>query len=775
MNKTITLNGKWELFGFPQRTSPIKCPADLTAHEPIPANVPGEAQLALSEAGLLPADLYQGMNMRLLRKYEFYEWWYRKHFTALPGDGKTVLVFEGVDCVAEYYLNGQRFGESDNALIAHEFDVTDFLREGENELVVRLASPIEEAAKTAGTIMAVAGDHMGCMEHMRLRRAASSHGWDIMCRCVTCGLWRGVRLEHRGPHRVAQMYLFTRSIDREAGTAWLRLFYVFETDALHEGLHFRLEGFLGEGDSPAFSLEKELWFHAGKAACDVENARFWWPAGYGEQPLYRVRLSLWRGDELLCDRWETLGIRIVKLDRTEVTTKEKPGKFRFYVNGEPIMCKGSNWVPLDAFHSRDAARYEKALGMLQDVGSNILRCWGGNVYEDRKFYDLCDQYGILVWQDFAMACNLYPRDEEFYQQMRVEARAVIQKLRQHPCLALWSGDNECDYNYLPGRYSAVAFGDPNRNFTTREVLRVEVENHDGDRDYLPSSPYYGPQWAAGLGEPSEQHLWGPRVYYKDRFYTESRAHFVSEMGFHGCPNRESMERFLTPENLWPDNPKPWNGNKEWLLHGSCFTVREGDPWSGRNHMMANQIAEVFGEIPEDLDDFVLASQLVQAEAFKFFIEMARLRKWDRSGVIWWNLLDGWPQFSDAVVDWYWGKKLAYHWIKQAQQPLHLMFTEPESWHINLVAGNDSLQARSGHYRVWDAESGETLLEGDFSVPANENKTLARLRVSGGKQRLFFIEWECDGEAGRGHYLHGKPPFPSFHWLAEKLKGHLGAE
>ena len=491
-----TLNGPWELFGFPQRTSPVQCPADLTGHKPIPANVPGEAPLALSEAGLLPADLHQGMNMQLLRKYEFYEWWYRRsfEFSGFAEDEKAVLVFEGVDCVAAYYLNGEIIGYSDNALIAHEYDVTEFLREGENELVVLLGSPIEHAAALADTLPAVTRNHPGCAESLRLRRAPSSYGWDIMCRCVTCGLWRGVRLERRGPHRISQMYLSTQRVDREAGRARLRLFYVFDTPALSESLRWRLEILFD--DSNVLTLEKELWFSAGTEEFDIENSQLWWPAGYGEQPLYQVRLSLWQGETLLCEKWDTLGIRTIRLDRTDVTAREKPGKFQFTVNGEKIMCKGSNWVPLNAFHSRDAERYERAVGMLHDVGCNIVRCWGGNVYEDHKFFELCDRYGILVWQDFTMACNLYPRDEEFYSQLRTEARAVIKKLRQHPSLALWSGDNECDYYYRAAEI------DPNRNFATRDVLRLEVENHDGARQFLPSSPFYSPAYWAGEGQPA---------------------------------------------------------------------------------------------------------------------------------------------------------------------------------------------------------------------------------------------------------------------------------
>ncbi|MDR1463948.1 MAG: hypothetical protein LBJ11_01435 [Oscillospiraceae bacterium] len=751
----LSLDGAWELFHFPQRGSPVQTPDQLDDHLVLPAVVPGEAQLDLVRAKVLP-EPYEDQNIRALRPYEFHEWWYRRRFACPPpreGE-RLVLRFAGVDCRADYYLDGVLFGQSDNALIEHEFDVTARLAVGEEHtLVVHIHSPVETAMERAGEAEPTERALEGGYEGLRLRRAPSSYGWDILCRCVTAGLWRSVTLERRGPHRAAQMYLTTRHISRsgEQVSARLRLHYVFETDALADGLSLRLEGFFGGEEDPAFTLDRPVWFVAGAEEFDVPDARLWWPAGYFEEgqdeaALYRVRLTLRRGAEVLCERWEPLGIRTLRLERTDVTTPQQPGNFCFSVNGTPILCKGSNWVPLDAFHSRDAARYDRALALFRESGCNMVRCWGGNVYEDTAFYDLCDRYGILVWQDFSFACARYPRQETFYEDCRREARRVILKFRQHPSLALWSGDNECDCMYT-GMGS-----DPNRNLLTREVLRREAEGLDGERPYLPSSPYLSPDVIAGKGKPSEDHLWGPRDYYKGPFYLNADARFVSEMGYHGCPDRASLEEFLPPEALWP-----WRDNPAWITHASDFLGADG-PYAYRVELMAKQIGELFGAVPEELDSFILASQLTQAEAKKFFIETARLRKWERAGILWWNMLDGWPQFSDAVVDWYFRKKLAYDFICRVQRPLCLMMTEPADWHCQLVAGNDSRRERAGHGRCWDAESGETLWEGDFRVPANENITLARIPVRASAQRLLLIEWEAGGEAGRNHYLAGPPPF-----------------
>jgi beta-mannosidase len=443
------------------------------------------------------------------------------------------------------------------------------------------------------------------------------------------------------------------------------------------------------------------------------------------------------------------------------------------------MVKGTNWVPLDAFHSRDAGRLAQALEMVADLGCNMIRCWGGNVYEQEAFFDWCDAHGVLVWQDFAFACCIYPQTEAFLAEVRHEAEETVQRLRNHACLAVWCGDNEIDMTYhSQGR-------DPGRNRLTREVLPQVLERLDPQRAYLPSSPYIPPvlvQRADAWTATPEQHLWGPRGYYKSPFYTQHSAHFIGEIGYHGCPNVSSIERFITPEHLWP-----WQDNGEWQVH-AVYHWQHPAIERDRIRLMANQIRELFGQIPEDLPTFALASQITQAEAKKFFIESTRLRKWQTSGILWWNLLDGWPQFSDAVVDYYFGKKLAYHYIRRAQRPVCVFIGEPLQPYpgppqrkisvgegddaspirgvrmgevgrgLPLIASNDSRQAADLHFRVWDADTDQLTAEGEFSLPANQNWQVASIPVEAGEQRLFLIEWQVGGEAYGNHYLYGAPPF-----------------
>ena len=218
----------------------------------------------------------------------------------------------------------------------------------------------------------------------------------------------------------------------------------------------------------------------------------------------------------------------------------------------PILVKGSNWVPADAFHSRDAGRYEKILALFVDLECNMLRSWGGNVYEDDAFFEICDRNGIMVWQDFAMACAIYPQTPEFLEVMRQEAISVVRKLRNHPSLALWSGDNEVDVSYY---FNGL---DPAHNKITREVLPQVVFQCDPYRPYLPSSPYMSPEViATGLTKlMPEDHLWGPRDYFKSSFYTEHTAHFVSEIGYHGCPGLSSIKRFVDEQHVWPWQRQP---------------------------------------------------------------------------------------------------------------------------------------------------------------------------------------------------------------------------
>ncbi len=764
--KSISLNGRYQLsFSDEQGMDDF-----LT----IPATVPGNVEIDLMHAGILP-DIFFGNNVKLLRKYEFYRWIYQRAFDApaLEQGQRAFLRFEGVDCFADYFLNGEKFASSANALIEHRFEVTHLLKGGKNSLQVDLHSPILEAAK--GDLDAYSSGLVGGYEALRTRKPPSAYGWDIMPRTVSAGLWRGVSLEIEEPTEITSLYFATVSID--SGRATILCQYKCHTDVRnYEGLSLRLSVSLnGETKS---EHEIPLRFVMGRTQFAVENPQLWWPNGYGEHPVYHVTAQILHNGTPIAEKDAIFGIRTVKLDRTDVTD-EYGGEFRFLINGEPIFCKGSNWVPADALHSRDAARYEKMLALWKDTNCNILRCWGGNVYEDHAFFDLCDRNGIMVWQDFTMACASYPLDEAFLSVMRDEAEKIVTKLRNHPSIILWSGDNECDT--CGSTWEAGL--DPAVNRITREVLPQVVTRLDPFRPYLPSSPYVSREtFRRANGDIAklnrlmpEQHLWGPRDYFKSAFYTRAASHFASETGYHGCNSLSSIRTFISEDKLWP-----WQNNDEWLTHAAEMYGEDG-PYAYRIRLMNDQIHELFGRDMDNLEDFILASQISQAEAKKFFIELTRCMKWRRTGIIWWNIIDGWPQFSDAVVSYDFIKKLAYYYIRRSQQDICLMFSEPESWHIRLMAGNDTFGEKKGAYAVRDADTGETVLKGSFTARANETVEVAPLRISHGDQRLFLIEWTLeDGTRGANHYVLGKPPL-SFErykaWLPKiaQLDGSFDAE
>jgi len=725
--KTLLLNGIWQLRGRRQG-------AENEELISLDAKVPGCVQLDLSEAGYLPRDLFMGENILEAEKYEDHEWFYERKFAAPCERDNVYLVFEGVDCLAEYFINGEKIGESDNMLISHEFNVGKYLTDGENTLTVHISSSVLAAHDAEYNVNSMMSWENGAIE-TALRRAPHTYGWDIMPRAVTAGLWRDVRLEVRDEICFSQLFF---AYNGRYVSALYELQGKFDDV---KNAELVLSGNCGD-DSFFESRTLVNGKKAGLIKLNIKNPKKWWPYGYGEPNVYDVTASIYKDGKLIHEEKSSFGIRTVELERTDLTDGVN-GKFRFLINGVEIMCKGSNWVPLDAFHCRDAERYEKALALVKDIGCNILRCWGGNVYEDHAFFDFCDRNGIMVWQDFAMACRIYPETESYKKQLEAEATSVIRKLRNHPSIILWSGDNEIDL-------AISAFSDPSNNSLTREVLPRAVWQNDIGRPYLASSPYVSSEAYHSKNKAlslPEDHLWGPRDYYKSDFYKNSKAHFISETGYHGCPSLESIKKFITPEKVWP-----YHNNSEWILHSSDQKGRDT-----RVMLMEKQVRQLFGEVPTDPEKYILASQISQAEAKKYFIERMRVGRPYKTGIIWWNLLDGWPQMSDAVVDYYFTKKLAYYYIKRSEAPFTVAADEISNWNIKIYACNDTLTEKNGHLTVKDADLDEILYEGDFKVSANRSEVIARLPVYYSEEKILIFEWEADGERGINHYLCGNPP------------------
>ncbi len=746
----LPLDGAWTLHGRRETPGAVPCDRFEAEEFALPATVPGNIEDALFSAGRI-GDPYYSLNAKALRPYEFFEWIYEREFEYDGAERELELRFDGIDCFGTVLINGTTVGESRNALIGHTFRLEcGLLRRGINRIAVHLASAVRKLADYPLQANAHSAFPFN-YEVTRIRKPAHAWGWDITPRTALGGVFRSVTLSELPEDRLEELFIQTIRLEDEC--AELRCGFRVLTPALGDDrLRITLDGICGES---TFHAESAVWSHLGVLPFRVENPRLWWPRHYGAADLYAVTVRLVRGDEVLAERLVSLGIRTVELRARPVCTAAPEPDFQFIVNGMPIRLFGSNHVPADALHSHDAERIPAILDLACDLECNILRIWGGGIYELPAFYDRCDREGILVWQDFMMGCALYPNDPEFCETIRREAETVVRALRQHPSLALWAGDNECDW--VP--YWAGLKIDPNANPLTREILPSVCRENDPTRPYLPSSPWFSPEAieAAQGKDPApfapEQHLWGPRDYFKSDFYRTTRASFLSETGYHGCPNASSIRRFIPQDHLWPCRENP-----VWYYHASNPFFPDSPCQNFRVDIMGEQILEFFGFEPDNLETFAAASQICQAEAIKYLIELFRSNP-KRSGMIWWNLIDCWPQFSDSVVDYYGGRKLAAHIIRRVQQPVLVMVSEATAWERRILIANDSRSAASGSWRVRDAESGELFSSGRFSAAAGTIAEASRHRVSTTRRQLLLIDWELDdGTHGVNHFVAGYPRF-----------------
>lgn len=705
----------------------------------LPASVPGSLEQDLMKAGKIE-DLYFSTNTLDAQKLEdVHVWYYTLINIANP---KQYLRFEGIDTFADIYVNGQLVKTTDNMYLPYDVDADWVI--GKNEVVVHIKPAMIMAREFTSPVACRAQRYN--YASLYARKAAHMYGWDIMPRIISAGLWKEVNLLEKKEDKINEVYFITTRIKGNEVRA--RLYVNTElTSSFATDYSVRIEGQCG---ASCFVQETKLWHNTQMFSFTIRDGKLWWPKNAGEQNLYDVTITLLRDDEV-CDRYKMkAGLRIVELDRTDSTDLEGNGEFCFKVNGKKIFVLGTNWVPLDAFHSNDINRLSKALDLLNDTGCNMVRCWGGNVYELDTFYDFCDEYGILVWQDFAMACGIYPDENDFSERLREEAIYQIKRLRNHPSLALWVGDNECD-----DAFDGTSFErNPNQNSLTRQMLKHVVEMHDYSRSYLPCSPYISEEVFEGKGLRPEQHLWGPRDYFKGTYYKDTFCHFVSEIGYHGFPAPRSLKKFLQkPEMIFKEDGTPTD---EYLVHAASMELDVDAPNAYRIKLAYDQVVTLFGKAEENLDDFVRQSQISQAEAKKYFIEKFRIGKWKRTGIIWWNLLDGWPQVSDAVVDYYYTKKLAYHYIKRSQESVCLMFDEPENGSICLVGVNDLSRDMEVTYtvkRISDVmEKQAIVMSGKAVVLADSTVRLGSLPIADGEKEFYLIEWNVDGQCKMNHYF-----------------------
>ena len=747
--KRILLDGRWKLFyeenfKLPKNMEYISSEElEKSKFNTVPATVPGNFEIDLEKAGIID-DIFFGTNPIEAQKRENYHLWYSKEFE-FDGEDEYELVFEGVDTFSDIYLNGQLIGSTDNMFIAHKFAASGLIK-GKNELVVHI-KPVFLYAKE-NPIDADSTNHQPYnAESLNVRKAAHMYGWDIMPRILSGGIWKSVYLRKITKDKIKELYLRTGEINDESATLSLYYNLDFESDFVTD-YRFVVRGKCKDSffnyDFKPFDRYGTKYFKL------TEPFYLWWTKDMGEPDLYDVIAELYRDGELVDKIEFDLGVRTFELERSSTVGKE--GKFCFILNGQRLFVRGTNWVPVDALHSRDKGRYPKVFELLDESGCNMVRCWGGNVYEDHDFFDFCDKHGIAVWQDFAMGCAKYPQNEKLCRALEKEATAIVKRYRQHTCIAIWTGDNECDE---ASAFCAVKSVNPNENILTRKVLPEVIRRHDPERVFMPSSPYIDEKAFSTrkAGDTPERHIWGPRDNFKSDFYTKNNVIFASEIGYHGSPAPKSLEKFISRDKLWP-----WRKNKEWQAHASCMELHEDAAYSYRIALMFKQAEIIFGEEPKSLERFTKVSQACQAEAMKFFVERFRSAKWNRTGIIWWNLVDGWPQFSDAVTDYYYAKKLAFYVIKRSQQPICLMFREPENRSYTVVAANETLQDVKLNFKITDFTDNKVLLDSKTVIISNAVTEIVRLPQHDENAHFYVMDWEYNGKHGKNYYFAGQMPY-----------------
>lgn len=734
--------------GFCPRTA-----AELTTSscEIVNAEVPGNFELDLIRAGKLPKDIFFGTNILEVQKYESTHLWYFTVFQLERTDDDAFLSFEGVDTVSEIYLDGVLLGKTENMLIPYEFSL-EGVAPGQHELMVHII-PASVYCRNQPLDVTCRSLRVN-WDAVYIRKAPYMFGWDIMPRAVSGGLWRPVSVVYKPKERIEEYFCLIDHICSDLAKVHMQLLIHSDVDDVKE-YTIRIQGIC---DDSTFFVEKQPWsFHEG-IFWNIPHPKLWWPKNYGAPHLYETTVTLLRNGEI-CDQVTfNLGLRTVELIRTSFAGPD--GDFHFKVNGKKIFVMGTNWVPTDVFPSRHDEKTARGLELANSLGCNMIRCWGGNAYPGNSFFDYCDRHGILVWQDFSMACGTYPTSEHFRDLFQTEVEAVIKRLRQHSCIALWSGDNECDQVYRGSGTMQdnhwVGGLDANDNVLTRRILCDSIRRLDPGHPWLPSSPYYDPAVFADMRRdggpkfsPSEDHLWGPRDYFKgDFYYTNSVCHFASETGYHGCPSPATLKKIIAEDRLLNFGDRKHCEDPHWLVHAAGYDTSPNSAYAYRIPLMTRQVERLFGDAPSDINRYALESQISQAEAKKFFVEHFRIGKWYRTGILWWNIIDGWPQISDAVVDWYGTKKLAYYYLGTSQTPFCMMMDEPdENNNLTLCASNDTGTSVSVRYRVTNALTDEEILSGSCTIGSDETAKIAKFPE---RPIYYLIHWEGDC-CGQNHF------------------------
>ena len=695
-----------------------------------PATVPGCIHTDLQACGKI-GDFYYRDESKSVQWIENCDVAYSREFDVPELSPAAFLAFDGLDTYCDIRLNGRKVGEAHNMFIPHAFPVDGVLKRGTNRLEVRFRSPIREVEGKPSLPGAFT------TERLHTRRIQCTYGWDWVDRFVTMGIFRDVRLVFRRPNTIEGVYVTTEEI--LPGSAQIKVALSL-SDFQNNGDVLSLSIADPDGKT-VFAKTRTLLDPSLSEWIDLPDAKLWYPNGYGEQPLYTLTAKTPAGETSV-----SFGIRRITLsqpvDRPGSPESERcriiqsqpfaKGKdnnettsgFTVFVNRTPIFCKGADWVPCEPFPSAETpAKIREILETSRKCGVNMIRVWGGGIFERDEFYSECDRLGILVAQDFLMACGTYPENEEwFLDELKLEARAGALRLRNHPCLAFWNGDNE---NAVYGNENKTDFP----GYLAAKVIAPILSELDPARRFLPSSPYGGdPYCSPTRGTSHSTFFLGAFFRYvrendlSDWRETMSQylTRFNAEQPTMGMPFVSTLRRFLTDEDIF--------GEDQAMSEFHTKTNPSIKPLTLYGHL-DKMTEKLFGAYKSG-EDRVAKMQAMHCEWVRLGMELYRRNKWFASGILFWMLNDCWPAANSwSLIDYYGAAKPAFYAFKRCAKPVIASLSE-EDGKLTVTVSNDGLTPVSvkGRLALYDFGEEKDYLPTEFtySVPANGAATVLSL-------------------------------------------------
>lgn len=740
MNK-ISLNGNYKLYITDGKNSDFDGVGFDGLGEVVDAIVPGNAELDLMRANMLP-DLYFADNIKKAEFLESKDFVYVKDFEFnSDNDRHRELVFKGVDTIAKYYLNGVKIGESENAFVEYGFSVDNVLKNGSNRLVVHIFSSVNHAKKYEYTPLNI-GIYDGCYESLNIRKPASSFGWDILPRAVSAGIFRDVYIQEYSSVEITDVYIATNRLVDNLAILTVSV-NARVADEFSGKLTLKITGKCKDSE---FSKICPFTFTSKTVFPYVENPVLWYPCGYGSPDLYDVTVELVADGKVLAQKSIRFGIRSVDVRYTEEIGED--GNFQIFVNNELIKVKGVNHTPIDVYHCKDKEKYADIVDGIKNMNCNFVRVWGGGIYEDDEFYSLCDEKGVMVWHDFMLACHMYPQTKEFLDKISFECKNVVGRLRNHPSIIAWCGSNETDW-----MYTCIGLN-PNDDKITRVVMKDVLSAVDPFRPFFPTTPYFSNEFIKKRGGvfyvdlaeiterrrplPEEHYWWHRNDFLK---FIDQNHKFIMEIGFGGCNSPEELNKYL---------PKGWKfkDDKYWDCHS--YPTEDGRT-TGLDYL--------FDGVGDSDEELVSASRAYQAEAYKYVVERSRIRLYF-NGICLWNYRDGFPIFSSAFVGYDGDKRPAYFAVKNSYEPVQCIM-KYENGKVEVYIVNDTPFEGKVVLKLSNASKKE--------IEIKANDILLADTVSCGENELITSELSVEGKTVKNYlYTYSrKIDYPTY----KKLSGN----